>query len=157
MIVYHTSNVAISHPDIDHSRLYLDFGKGFYVTTLREQALKYSARIIARGATPIINTYEFSCDYNNIRHKRFESYNEDWLDYVAACRDGQTVEKYDVIEGGVANDKVFETIDLYFAGNMSKEDALRKLVYLKPNWQICITSQEILDNCLKIINSEVIK
>lgn len=40
MIVYHGSNIIVNLPDIEHSFRPLDFGKGFYVTTVREQALK---------------------------------------------------------------------------------------------------------------------
>lgn len=36
MIVYHGSNVIVNNPDINHSVRPLDFGKGFYVTTVRE-------------------------------------------------------------------------------------------------------------------------
>lgn len=38
MIVYHGSNMVIKQPDAVHSFRALDFGKGFYVATVREQA-----------------------------------------------------------------------------------------------------------------------
>ncbi len=38
MIVFHGSNVIVDYPDIEHSYRSLDFGKGFYVTTVKEQA-----------------------------------------------------------------------------------------------------------------------
>ncbi|MDO5342676.1 MAG: DUF3990 domain-containing protein [Bacteroidia bacterium] len=154
MTVYHTSDLTIHNPDVLHSRKYLDFGSGFYVTTLKEQAEKYSAKIRIRGKQPVLNIYELKIDVSTINYKRFDNYNEEWLDYVAACRDGRNVERFDIIEGGIANDKVFDTVDLYFSGRMSKDDALRKLAFTKPNWQICITSQAVLDNSLKFINSE---
>lgn len=40
MIVYHGSDVVVQTPDVLHSYRNLDFGKGFYVTTVREQAEK---------------------------------------------------------------------------------------------------------------------
>ena len=48
MKLYHSSNVSIKHPDTKHSRLYLDSGRGFYLTSLHEQAVRYAqcARII---------------------------------------------------------------------------------------------------------------
>lgn len=154
MLVYHTSYAVITHPDIIHSRNYLDFGKGFYVTTLREQAEKYAARIAIRNKKPILNVYELSNDFSAFSRIKFEHYDEKWLDYVASCRDGRAVECYDIIEGGVANDKVFDTIDLYFSGRMSKDDALRRLVYEQPNWQICLASQKIIDQNLKFLYFE---
>ena len=137
-----------------HSRDYIDFGKGFYVTTLRKQAEKYAARIAIRNKKPILNVYELNTDFSTFNSKKFESYDEEWLDYVANCRDGRAVECYDIIEGGVANDKVFDTIDLYFSGRMSKYDAPRRLIYEKPNWQICLASQEIIDKNLTFLYSE---
>ncbi len=38
MIVYHGSTVEIAKPDLKYSKNNLDFGKGFYVTTFKEQA-----------------------------------------------------------------------------------------------------------------------
>ena len=32
MIVYHGSTEIIKNPDVLHSKKYLDFGKGFYIT-----------------------------------------------------------------------------------------------------------------------------
>ena len=156
MNVFHTSDVCVAHPDISYSRDYLDFGKGFYVTPLRTQAEKYAARILVRGKKPVLNSYELCFDKQTIRYKCFESYNEEWLEYVAACRDGRAVIPYDVIEGGVADDKVFDTVDLYFSGLMSKTDALRRLIYVEPNWQICIASQRVLDENLLFVKSEML-
>ena len=49
MILYHASPFIIEHPDVSHSREHLDFGKGFYLTTIRNQAEKYVKRSIRRG------------------------------------------------------------------------------------------------------------
>lgn len=40
MILYHGSYLAIENPDLLHSRSNLDLGKGFYLTSIREQAVK---------------------------------------------------------------------------------------------------------------------
>ena len=87
--------------------------------------------------------------------KRFEGYDEEWLDYVAACRHGELPAKqYDAVEGGIANDKVFNTVDLYFAGVISKEEALGRLKYEKPNHQICVLNEELLDRHLHFVKAE---
>lgn len=59
-----------------------------------------------------------------------------------------SVGDYDIVRGGIANDKVFRTVDLFFAGDITKEEALRRLLFELPNDQLCIRSQRILDNCL---------
>lgn len=33
--LYHTSNIEVRIPDVRHSREHLDFGRGFYLTSLR--------------------------------------------------------------------------------------------------------------------------
>lgn len=44
MIVYHGSTEAVQNPDVRHSYRSLDFGMGFYVTTVREQAERWARR-----------------------------------------------------------------------------------------------------------------
>ena len=69
--------------------------------------------------------------------KTFSSYDEEWLDYVAVCRKGEKPpQTYDAVSGGVANDKVFNTVDLYFAGVISKNEALGRLKYT-PSRTLC--------------------
>ena len=46
MLVYHGSDVEIKTPDVFHSRLHLDFGKGFYTTPLKRQAVKWCDRFL---------------------------------------------------------------------------------------------------------------
>nr|WP_244440473.1 DUF3990 domain-containing protein [Bacteroides rodentium] len=53
MKLYHASPLVIGQPDVYHSREHLDFGKGFYLTALYEQARKYAMRFLLRGERPI--------------------------------------------------------------------------------------------------------
>ena len=55
---------------------------------------------------------------------------------------------YDIVEGGIANDRVFNTIELYDAGLITREEALARLQYEKPNNQICLIRQELVDKYL---------
>ncbi|MDD3253214.1 MAG: DUF3990 domain-containing protein [Lachnospiraceae bacterium] len=63
---------------------------------------------------------------------------------------------YDVVIGGVANDKVFNTIELFFDGLIQKKEAIKRLRYEKPNLQICIRNQELLEKYCHFIESEEI-
>lgn len=65
-----------------------------------------------------------------------------------------TLQIYDIIIGGIANDRVFNTVELYAAGLITADDALQRLGYHKPNNQICILNQGVIDNYLKFIDSE---
>ena len=64
---------------------------------------------------------------------------------------------YDVIIGGVANDKVFNTIELYFDGLIEKTEALRRLRYEKPNLQYCFRSQYVIESYLRYMGCEILQ
>lgn len=155
MILYHASTLCIEKPDVLHSRDNLDFGKGFYMTAIREQAVRYAERFTRRGKEAFINEYELDEDTPGFCVKFFPNYDEEWLDYVAVCRrGGKPQHTYDAVAGGVANDKVFNTIDLYFAGVITKEEALGRLRFEKPNHQLCILNGLMLDRHLRFIKAE---
>ncbi len=146
--VYHTSLSKVDKPDTLHSRSSLDFGKGFYLTSLEEQARRYADRFVSRGKQVWMNVYDLQEDWKGWNVKIFEKYDEEWLDFVAACRLNKDKSDYDMVIGGVANDKVFDTVDNYFAGYMSKEVALERLSFEHPNVQYCIRSERMLNECL---------
>lgn len=154
MKVFHTSTLKIEHPDTLHARKALDFGAGFYVTPLREQAEKYGARFQMRNIPAILNCYELADNWREgFRVKTFSAYDEEWLDFVVANRSLLPVEPWDAVEGGVANDKIFRTIDLYIADLINKEEALSQLRYSRPNYQICFLSQRLMDRSLTFVEA----
>ena len=154
MLIYHASDTIVNKPDTIHSRTNLDFGKGFYATVIREQAERYAQRFILRNRKGILNVYEYT-PTEALNIKCFDAYDSEWLDFVAACRMGEDVYKqYDVICGGIANDRVFNTLDLYFSNQMTKEEALKRLIFEKPNQQLCFTNQRAIDSCISFIESK---
>ena len=155
MILYHTSTEEIRTPDTLHSRPCLDFGVGFYLTQIRTQAEHYGERFQRRGDKAVLNTYLLD-DGIDCTVKVFTAYDGEWLDFVALCRKGLPHKEYDIIEGGIADDQVFNTIDLYFSGVYTREQALDQLQYKKPNHQVCIASQWILDKHLHFQSSQIL-
>lgn len=153
MKLYHSSTIAVSNPDTLHSREFLDFGKGFYLTSLYDQAVKYAQRFIRRNREAWLNAYEFECELSEWNILRFDSYDKEWLQFVANCRAGKDDTDYDIVIGGIANDRVIQTLDRYFEGEISEDETLGLLKYEKPNIQYCIRSQQMLDRCLKHIES----
>ena len=141
----------------------VDFGQGFYLTKLKSQAESWAKTVAARkGRTskPILSAYDFDYDIvtsEEYRVKVFESYNLEWLDYVVDCRrGGMKQQQYDIVEGGVANDNVIDTVEDYENGIITAEQALGQLRYKEVNHQICILNQEIVDKHLKYIESETL-
>lgn len=150
-IVYHGSNVIVEKPLVNIGRKDLDFGPGFYLTPLFEQASKWAARIktIRRAEQAIVNVYEYSLPMGyNI--KRFDAYNKEWLDFIVDSRAGKQPWKgFDIIEGGVADDRVIDAVEAYINGYADVEHTLRQLVYHKPNYQICILNQEVVEKFIQ--------
>lgn len=65
MKLYHSSNIIVEFPDTMHSRNYLDFGRGFYLASLYDQAIRYAQRFKRRGQTAWLNTYKISLSEKN--------------------------------------------------------------------------------------------
>lgn len=111
MILYHGSFLEITKSDLVHSRLNVDFGCGFYVTPLYEQATKWCGKFKRRGKDGIIARYEYDESWEaELKTLKFDSYFEEWLDFILNCRSGKDSTDYDFVVSGVANDKVFNTV-----------------------------------------------
>lgn len=157
--VYHGSTHRVEHPLVALGRKNLDFGQGFYVTTYREQAIQWAMRqqILRRSQEAWLNVYVLDMEKvsaGNYALKRLDGYNNEWLEFIAASRHGQTPwQGYDLIEGGVANDKVVDAVEAYLAGLADVEHTLNKLAYASPNNQICLLNQELIDTCLTFVDS----
>ena len=158
--VYHGSYIKITHPDLSFSREAVDFGKGFYVTPLFKQAVSWALRWQRRGRHSIVNTYSYHEELivkYNLKFKKFPEYNEEWLHFVAENRNGRQQNEYDIVQGGIANDKVFNTLELYFNKSIPEDEALARHKYEKPNTQICICKQELVDLLLSFLSAEEVK
>ncbi len=152
--------MKIEYPEISKGRTKVDFGQGFYLTDIKSQAEKWSKVIAIRKGPafrPIVNMFELNEDLFNqsdFRIKRFEEYNIEWLQYVVDCRRGGNLQKqYDMVEGGVANDNVIDTVEDFENGRITAEQALGQLVYKQVNHQICIRNQQIIDKYLQFVSS----
>lgn len=159
MRIYHGTTEVIKNPDVKHSKKYLDFGKGFYLTTYESQAQKWALRKAMRKNTDaIVNIYELDEAWEGLRVLSFEEENDKWLDFVCACRKGEELNQdYDIIIGNVADDDVFKTVDMYFRGLWDKEKVLKELRYYKMNNQICIVNQKTIDKLLTYVDYYEVK
>ena len=151
MKVFHGSTDIVNSPDIVHSFRPLDFGKGFYVTTINEQAEKWARRKAdIYNQKPIVNVYEMNEDMTGLDVKSFPDDLEEWIDFVCRCRDGQLdYESFDLIIGKVADDKVFRVVDMYHQGIWDKERALKEIKVYDAYDQIAFITQVAIDRLLK--------
>lgn len=156
--VYHGGTDRIEHPLSDAGRANLDFGLGFYVTDMPSQATEWAKKVADhRLACPVVNTYMLDRDaiLSEYRCKVFTDYDGEWLDFIVASRQGEKPwAQYDYIEGGVADDRVIDTINLYMAGLMTREVALVRLSEHRPNNQMCLLSQQLIDKYLVFNGTE---
>ena len=150
MIVYHGSSKKVPHPDVDHSFRALDFGKGFYVTNVREQAERWARRKASlTGGRAVVNQYRMSEDFSGLRIKTFTDDLVEWIDFVCDCRDEKNVfQQYDLIIGKVADDKVFRVVDMYHSGIWDRTRALLEIKAYPDYDQIAFISQIAIDRLL---------
>ncbi|MBR5686748.1 MAG: DUF3990 domain-containing protein [Prevotella sp.] len=157
--LYHGSYISVPNPLTGVGRRELDFGPGFYVTKLQEQAERWARRVCVIRAvdTPLLSIYTFNEEAlpADTRILQLEHYNQEWLDFIVSSRRGEEPwQGYDIIEGGVANDQVIDTVEDYFAGRITAEQAIGQLRFAKPTHQMCISNQTIVDSCLRFVVSE---
>ena len=164
LTLYHGSQVSVPQPNAKAGRKNLDFGPGFYLTKIRKQAEDWAVVMAgrkSRNAKAVLNTFQFDMDQavaDDVRIKSFPTYDLEWLDYVVACRQGKDYsDEYDVVEGGVANDNVIDTVEDYEKGIITADQALGQLRFKKVNHQLCILNQEVIDKYLTFVESVVLK
>jgi hypothetical protein len=163
MILYHGSYLAIEKPDLAFSRKRTDFGQGFYVTPLKEQAISWARRFVDKYGTGVVSSYAFLHEPgeklpNGAKVLEFDTHSREWLDFIMACRLGRPGDaEWDLVIGGVANDKVFDTLQLYFDKMITADTAIDRLRYHKPNFQYCFKKQALTDEALRFTSSEEIR
>lgn len=107
------------------------------------------------GDSAVLNTYQFDKTFfSSFSTKEFYSYNDECLDFILANRTGKPADNYDVVIGGVANDRIFNTIELLLENLIDKKEALGRLIYEENNFQICFRNQELIEKHLNFQKSE---
>lgn len=154
MTVWHGGEVAVDAPDLLHSRKAVDFGPGFYVTPILRQTERWCEKRKRRAGTACLSRYEYDeTAAARLKVLAFDSYSEEWLDFIVACRAESDVSDWDIVLGGVANDRVFDTLEAFFDGFASKAQTIDRLRLQSPNLQICLRTAAAL-SVLKFMGSE---
>jgi len=141
--VYHGSSVEVKSPFFEYGRIDADFGFGFYVTTDYKMAEKWACR----RKNPIISEYTFDIDSCFCYEFGLD---EEWLEFIIVNRknseDDFDVSEYDCLIGATADDKLFAIVEQYENGFISDEVAIKVLNCIKIGKQICIKTNNGLDN-----------
>lgn len=133
MILYHGGTEIVAKPRILESARLLDFGKGFYTTTNRDQAARWAQKVAVRRklSEKYISIYALDAEAaeRELTILHFDRPDAEWLDFVSACRSGRQRAdlEYDIVFGPVADDNVYAAIQLYELGILDKAETLKRL------------------------------
>jgi hypothetical protein len=143
--LYHGSKVEFDKVSLSKSRDRRDFGRGFYTTTIKEQAVQWAKSLSERyGGNQYLYVFEYKPD-DSLKVKSFDGLTLEWLEMVKDNRIfGGVTHDYDIVFGPVANDDTMPTIALYVDGTINAEAALIQLEYFKANDQVSFLTERSL-------------
>lgn len=139
---YHGSSVVVDNPKIIINKNYKDFGYGFYVTKFEKQAEKWARRNLIYNKSAIISCFKLN-DCSDLNVKVFEDPTDEWIDFIGNCRNGK-LHEFDIVEGPMADDKVFLFAEQYFRGELSRDEFRVICEFRKPTHQICFCTEKSL-------------
>lgn len=139
MILYHGSNVKIEVPNLEKSKPYKDFGRGFYLSADKNQALRMAEQKTLQLliGEPIVSEFEFDetlLQSNELKVKIFEDYSVEWANFILQNRDVHNqhpIHEYDIVYGPIADDGVTFQLRRYQAGTISIDELVKELQYAK--------------------------
>jgi len=136
--LYHGSTVNIERIDLTKSRPNKDFGQGFYLSADYRQAWRMGEfKALTEGGTPVMNTYIFDENLmisSDLKVLTFDGYTREWAEFIFLNRNNKTTtpaHDFDVVYGPIANDRVGLQISKYDAGDITLEQLLENLKYMK--------------------------
>lgn len=138
-ILYHGSNVIVQKPQILINGHYKDFGYGFYCTNIEKQAKRWA--LTKRGAS-ILNKYIYF-ENKNLKILTFPKMTDEWLEFVVDCRRGKE-HKYDIVEGPMADDQIWDYVEDYISNNISKAAFWELVKFKYPTHQIVFCTEDAL-------------
>ena len=130
-ILYHGSREKVEFPEIRIARYNKDFYFGFYCTRMEQQAIRWATRFTGMG---IVNAYAYKPD-TSLDVLVFPQMSEDWLDFIVACRTGHS-HAYDIVEGPMANDTIFNYVQNYVDGEITRAAFWELARFKHPTHQI---------------------
>ena len=131
MILYHGSKMIVESPEIRIAKYNKDFYFGFYCTLLPEQAIRWATRFDGTG---YLNEYLYTPN-EHLNVKIFPEMTEEWLDFIVSCRLGHS-HTYDIVEGPMADDTIFNYVQNFVDGKISRAAFWELAKFKRPTHQI---------------------
>ena len=152
--LYHGTNTTFDKVELDKCLPYKDFGRGFYLTTLRTQALaRAKNKCNFEGGAPTILAYQFDEEeLANLNVKYVEKPTEEWANFIFANRNkrNKKMHNYDIVIGPVADDGVIASIRLYETKVIDLAEFVKRLEYAHPNIQYAFCTERAIALLQKI-------
>ncbi|WP_407428216.1 DUF3990 domain-containing protein [Treponema sp.] len=143
MTLYHGSKEIVKTPEIRIEKYNKDSYSGFYCTVMKEQAKRWTIRFTGKG---LINEFEY-IENLELKVLKFPNMTEEWLDFITACRSGKSHD-YDIVEGPMADDTIFNYIQNYIDGKISRSAFWELAKFKKPTHQISFHTTRALETLL---------
>lgn len=139
MELFHGSNVVVDQPKIITDGYYKDFGYGFYCTNLEKQAKRWA---LVKQHGHVVNVYDY-LENKSLNILVFDEMTDEWLDFVVACRQG-IKHDYDMVEGPMADDTIWNYVDDFTRGEISRTAFWELVKFKYPTHQIVFCSEKAL-------------
>ncbi len=149
-VIYHGGKEIIKEPKIIKTKYNKDFYFGFYCTAMENQAIRWATRITGNG---IVNKYRYTPN-DELSILTFPEMTEEWLDFIADCRNGKS-HSYDIVEGPMADDTVFNYVEDFLDGRISRQAFWELAKFKHPTHQICFNTERALKTLEFIEGCEV--
>jgi hypothetical protein len=140
-IIYHGNNVEVAEPRILQNGCYKDFGYGFYCNKNEKQAKRWA---LTRTGKSVVNRYSYS-ENTDLKRMAFPKMNDEWLDFVADCRNG-ILHDYDIVEGPMADDQIRNFVEDLFEERFTRAAFWEIVKCNHPTHQIVFLHRESLEN-----------
>ena len=137
--LYHGSKEIVEAPEIRVQKYNKDFYFGFYCTMFPEQAKRWATRYNGKG---YLNEYLYIPN-GTLKVKKFPEMSEEWLDFIAACRMGKAHD-YDIVEGPMADDTIFNYVQNFIDGKISRVAFWDLAKFKRPTHQISFHTAKAL-------------
>ena len=148
ILLYHGSKEEVVYPEIRITRYTKDFSWGFYCTNNYQQAYRWADR---RSADGLVNVYRY-VENPALKILRFPEMSDEWLDFIAKCRAGET-HPYDIVEGPMSDDTIWDYVNGFTSGQISREAFWALAKFKHPTHQISFHTANAL-RCLTFERSE---
>lgn len=139
--LFHGSGIVVEKPQVLISGFYKDFGYGLYCTNIEKQAKRWA---LTKRPNHIVNIYSY-INNSELRILKFKEMTDEWLEFVVSCRRGIS-HGYDIVEGPMADDTIWDYIESYIEGEISKEAFWMLVKFKYPTHQIVFCNDKALES-----------